>query len=183
MVFENAVVEGAHRERSVRIDATQGASDPMLHTVSYVLLNGVGGAVLTYVGARIATGVFFVFSGYHKLTNANRRAVFVATLQASDIPFIPFMQWFVPGVEFLGGLGVAFGFLTPLAALGLATICLVAACTDGMPRVRASGAIDRVDVIDDVLYLPEVLYMVLLALFVANGAGPFSLDAILSRYL
>ena len=37
----------------------------MLHTVSYVLLNGVGGAVLTYVGARIATGVFFVFSGYH----------------------------------------------------------------------------------------------------------------------
>jgi len=155
----------------------------MLHTVSYVLLNGVGGAALTYAGARIATGVFFVFSGYHKLTNADRRAALVATLQACDIPFITVMQWFVPSVEFLGGLGVAFGFLTPLAALGLATICLVAACTDGLPRVRTSGAIDKVDVIDDVLYLPEVLYMLMLALFVANGAGPFSLDAVLSRFL
>jgi putative oxidoreductase len=155
----------------------------MLHTVSYVLLNGVGGASLTYAGARIATGVFFVFSGYHKLTNPSRRAAFIATLEACDIPFIKVMQWFVPGVEFLGGLGVAFGFLTPLAALGLATICLVAACTDGMPRVRASGAIDKVDAIDDVLYLPEVLYMLMLALFVANGAGPFSLDAVLSRFL
>jgi uncharacterized membrane protein YphA (DoxX/SURF4 family) len=93
------------------------------------------------------------------------------------------MQWFVPGVEFLGGLGVAFGFLTPLAALGLATICLVAAYADGITRIEAWGAIDRADVIDDVLYLPEVLYILLLALFVANGAGPFSLDAILNRYL
>jgi hypothetical protein len=28
-----------------------------------------------------------------------------------------------------------------------------------------------------------VLYMLMLALFVANGAGPFSLDAVLSRFL
>src|SRR6202041_2557450 len=129
------------------------------------------------------TRVFFVSPAYHKLTQPNRRAHFAATLQGSDIPFIMCMQWFVPIVEFLPGLSVSFGFLPHLAALGRPTICLVAACTDGMPRVRASGAIDRVDVIDDVLYLPEVLYMVLLALFVANGAGPFSLDAILSRYL
>ena len=164
-------------------NATQGANDPMLHTVWQILLNGVGGATLTYLAARVATGVFFVFSGYHKLTNAKRRATFVATLQACHVPFVPVMQWFVPGVEFLGGLGVAFGFLTPLAALGLATICLVAAYADGISRVEAWGAIDRADVIDDVLYLPEVLYILLLALFVANGAGPFSLDAILNRYL
>jgi uncharacterized membrane protein YphA (DoxX/SURF4 family) len=155
----------------------------MLHTVLHMLLNGVGGAVWLYLGARVATGVFFVFSGYHKLTNAERRAALVATLQASNVPFVPVMQWFVPGIEFLGGLGVAFGFLTPLAALGLATICLVAAYADGMRRVKGWGAIDKADVIDDVLYLPEVLYMMLLALFVANGAGPLSIDAILNRFL
>ena len=93
------------------------------------------------------------------------------------------MQWFVPGVEFLAGLGVAFGFLTPLAALGLATICLVAVYADGINRVKGWGAIDKADVIDDVLYLPEVLYVMLLGLFVANGAGPFSIDAVLSRWL
>jgi putative oxidoreductase len=155
----------------------------MLHTVSDILLNGAGSTALVYLGVRVATGAFFVFSGYHKLTNAGRRATFVGTLQACGIPFIPVMQWFVPGVEFLGGLAVAFGFLTPLAALGLAVICVTAACADGMRRVRSWGAIDRADVIDDVLYLPEVLYVLLLALFVANGAGPFSLDAILGRFL
>jgi putative oxidoreductase len=155
----------------------------MLHTLSHTLLNGFGGAIFPYLVARIAAGVFFALSGYHKLTNAGRRATLVATLQACGIPFIPVMQWFVPGVEFLGGLGVAFGFLTPVAALGLAVICLIAAYTDGLRRIRAWGAIDRADVIDDLLYLPEVLYIVLLALFVANGAGPFSLDAILNRFL
>lgn len=138
---------------------------------------------MPYLGARIATGVFFLFSGFHKLTNAKRRATFIATLQACHVPFIPVMQWFVPSVEFLGGLGVALGFLTPLAAVGLTIICIVAVYADGIRRVRAWDAIDEADVIDDVLYLPEVLYILLLALFVASGAGPFSLDALLSSLL
>jgi uncharacterized membrane protein YphA (DoxX/SURF4 family) len=155
----------------------------MLHTVSSMLLNGVGGGALPYLAARVATGAFFVLSGYHKLTNAKRRATLVDTLQACHVPFIPVMQWFVPGVEFLGGLGVAFGFLTPVAALGLTAICLVATCTDGVRRIKASGGIDRADKIDDLLYLPELLYILLLALFIADGAGPFSLDAIVGRLL
>ena len=155
----------------------------MLHTVSQLVLGGLGGAALPYLVGRVATGMFFVFSGYHKLTNAERRAALVATLRDCNIPLVPLMQWFVPGVEFLGGFGVAFGLLTPLAALGLAAICLIAACTDGVRRVRASAAIDRADKIDDALYLPEVPYIVLLALFVANGAGPLSLDAMLSHFL
>ena len=155
----------------------------MLHTVSQLALGGIGGAALPYVVGRVATGTFFVFSGYHKLTNAERRATLVATLRDCNIPLVSLMQWFVPGVEFFGGLGVAFGFLTPLAALGLAAICLIAACTDGVRRVRASASIDRADKIDDALYLPEVPYIVLLALFVADGAGPFSLDAMLSYFL
>lgn len=154
-----------------------------MRAMTDILLDGAGSTVLVYLGVQIATGVFFVFSGYHKLTNAERRATFVGTLQSCGIPFLPVMQWFVPSVEFLGGLGVAFGFLTPLAALGLAVICVVAACADGLRRVKTWGAIDRLDVIDDVLYLPEVLYVLLLALFIANGAGPFSLDAILRRFI
>ena len=155
----------------------------MWQTALHLLLNGVGNATLPYLGARIATGVFFAFSGYHKLTNAKRRATFIATLQACGVPCISVMQWFVPGVELGGGLGVAFGLLTPLAAAGLAAICVVAVYADGMGRVRTWDAIDRADVIDDVLYLPEVLYILLLALFVAGGAGPFSVDAVLNQFL
>ena len=73
--------------------------------------------------------------------------------------------------------------LEAIAALGLAAICLVATCTDGVRRIKASGAIDKADQIDGILYLPEVLYMALLALFITNGAGPISLDAILRGFL
>ncbi len=117
----------------------------MLHTVSQLVLDGIGGFVLPYLAGRVIAGVFFVFSGYHKLTNAERRAALVATLRDCNIPFVSLMQWVVAGTEFFGGLGVAFGFLTPLAALGLAAICLIAAYTDGVRRVRASTAIDRAD--------------------------------------
>jgi putative oxidoreductase len=133
--------------------------------------------------ARVATGSFFAFSGYHKLFNAKRHATIVATLEACRIPFIPVMQWFVPGVEFSAGLGVAFGLLTPLAALGLIAICIVATCTDGIKRVRAWAPIDKADAIDDALYLPEVLYVILLSFFLAQGAGPYSLDAIVCAWL
>jgi putative oxidoreductase len=155
----------------------------MLRTMLDISANGLGGTAGPYLVARVATGLFFVFSGYHKLTNADRRVAFIATLRDCHVPFISVMQWFVPAVEFLGGLGVAFGFLTPIAALGLATICLVATCSDGLRRIGTWAAIDKADVVDDILYLPEVLYILLLGLFIAQGAGPFSLDAVLSGFL
>lgn len=131
---------------------------------------------------RVATGAFFVISGYHKLFNATRHATFLKTLEACGVPFLPVMQWFVPSVEFLGGLGVTLGFLTPLSALGLIVICLVATCTDGMKRIHAWQPLDRADRVDDVLYLPEVLYIVLLSLCLVGG-GPISLDSLLLHFL
>lgn len=132
---------------------------------------------------RVATGAFFLFSGYHKLFNAMRRKSLVDTLTSAGIPFISVMQWFVPTVEFLGGLAVVFGFLTRIAAFGLIIISLVAAVTDGWKRVKSWLPISTADTIDDVLYLPEVLYVLLLLPFLVNGAGPYSFDAIGSHLL
>lgn len=122
---------------------------------------------------RFVLGVFFAISGYHKLFNSARHAGLIATLRACHIPCIAVTQWFVPSVEFLGGIALLFGILAPLVSVGLFVICFVAYCTDGYKRVRAYAPIDKADYLDDVLYIPEVLYG--LGLLVVIFAGPGAL--------
>ena len=117
------------------------------------------------------------------ITNRARHQTFTETLRALGIPRIGILQWFVPGVEFFGGLGVAFGFLTPLAALGLLAICLVALLTNSPTVVASYKPIDSADRIDDWLYQPETMYALMLLYFITAGAGPVSLDQLLKRWI
>jgi uncharacterized membrane protein YphA (DoxX/SURF4 family) len=93
------------------------------------------------------------------------------------------LQWFVPGVEFFGGLGVAVGFLTPLAALGLLVICSVALLTNSPTVVASYKPIDSADRVDDWLYQPETMYALMLLYFIAAGAGPVSIDHLLKPWI
>ncbi len=128
---------------------------------------------------RIAIGLFFSISGYHKLFNRDRHQQLVSTLKACGIPFVGFCEWFVPLVEFFGGLAVLFGLLAPLAALGLAIILLVALATDGPKRIREYRPIDAADFLDDLLYLPETIYLVMTLFVIIAGPGAFSLHRLL----
>jgi uncharacterized membrane protein YphA (DoxX/SURF4 family) len=148
-----------------------------------VLLDGVGGVVLAITAMRLALGSFFAFSGAHKLVNPERRKTFVATLTELGIPDVGVFRWFVPGVEFLGGLSVAFGFLTPLAALGLLAICCVALLTSTPKIVASYKPIDFIDRLDDWLYQPELMYALMLLYFIAAGAGPVSLDQLVRQWI
>lgn len=143
------------------------------------LVHGLGGMDLVYTAARVAVGVFFAFSGYHKLFNPGRHAALVATLKADRIPFLPFNAWFVPLAEFIGGTCLVVGFLTVPAAIALTVLLTVAMATDGYKRVKAFAPIDVADTLDDWLYLSEVVYIVLLALIIAGGPGPFSIDSLI----
>lgn len=147
------------------------------------LLDGLGGPLIAGTALRFGVGTFFAISGYHKLTNKARHATFVATLKSCGVPHIRVMQWFVPSVELTGGLGVAFGALAPLAALGLLAIMGVALLTDCRRRVNAYKPIDGADRLDDWLYLPEMLYTLVLLTVIAGGAGALSIDAILKGVL
>jgi uncharacterized membrane protein YphA (DoxX/SURF4 family) len=151
--------------------------------VRNILLDGVGGTLPAIAAMRFALGSFFVLSGIHKLRNKERHKTFVETLRVLGIPRIGILQWFVPGVEFFGGLGVALGFLTPLAALGLLVICLVALVTNSPTVVASYNPIDPADRVDDWLYQPEMMYTLMLLYFVAAGAGPFSLDRLLKLWI
>jgi uncharacterized membrane protein YphA (DoxX/SURF4 family) len=152
-------------------------------TVRDILLDGTGGTLAAIAAMRFALGSFFVLSGIHKLRNKERHQTFVETLRALGIPRIGIFQWFVPGVEFLGGLGVAAGCLTPLAALGLLIICSVALLTSSPTVVASYKPIDRADRIDDWLYQPELIYALMLLYFIAAGAGPVSVDQLLKLWI
>ena len=144
-----------------------------------LLFVGVGWTDLAMTLNRIAVGFFFMVSGYHKLFNAERHRSIVDELKALSVPAVGFNQWWVPLVEFSAGGAVLIGLLTPLAALGLLVITIVAIATSGRQRIKQYKVIDAADRIDDWLYLPETLYAFMLIMVISAGAGPYSLDAVI----
>jgi uncharacterized membrane protein YphA (DoxX/SURF4 family) len=67
------------------------------------LTSGADLAAIALLINRIALGAFFTISGFHKLFNRQRHAVFVRELVVDRVPRLGFNQWFVPSVEFSGG--------------------------------------------------------------------------------
>ena len=144
-----------------------------------ILFHGVGWTDIALTLNRIAVGMFFMLSGYHKLFNPQRHRELVDQLKELGVHAVGFNQWWVPTVEFSAGCAVVIGLLAPLAALGLLVLILVAIATSGPQRIKAYKPIDEADRIDDWLYLPEVLYVFMLIMVVSAGAGPYSLDALI----
>jgi uncharacterized membrane protein YphA (DoxX/SURF4 family) len=132
---------------------------------------------------RMALGVFFAISGYHKLFNASRHATLTRTLQEDGVHAVPFMRWLLPGAEFGGGCALIVGFLSVLAAFGLFVICVGALALDAVKRIRAWQPIDRADWLGDLLYVPEALYCVGLTVLMLAGPGPWSLDAAIAALI
>jgi putative oxidoreductase len=144
-----------------------------------LLFKGVGAADIALTLNRLAVGLFFLLSGYHKLFNAERHRALAGELKQLGIHAVRFNQWWVPIVEFAAGGAVVIGFLAPLSALGLLVVTLVAIAKSGPQRINAYKPIDRADRIGDWLYVPEALYAFMLIVVVSAGAGPYSLDAVI----
>jgi putative oxidoreductase len=147
--------------------------------VIHILFDGLGGADIALTLNRVAVGMFFLLSGYHKLFNPDRHRALADELKQLGIHAVRFNQWWVPFVEFTAGGAVVVGLLAPLAALGLLVISLVAIARSGPQRIDAYNPIDGADRIGDWLYVPETLYAFMLIVVVSAGAGPYSLDAVI----
>jgi uncharacterized membrane protein YphA (DoxX/SURF4 family) len=132
---------------------------------------------------RVALGVFFAISGYHKLFNSSRHETLTRTLQDDGVHGVPIMQWLLPSAEFGGGCALIVGFLSVPAAFGLFVICVGALTLDAVKRVRAWQPIDRADWLGDLLYVPEALYCIGLTVVMLAGPGPWSLDAKIAAFL
>ena len=107
--------------------------------IIHILFNGVGWTDIALTLNRVAVGMFFMFSGYHKLFNAERHRQFADELRSLRVPAVGINQWRVPFVEFSAGAAVVIGLVAPLAALGLLVIILVANATSGESESKRSS--------------------------------------------
>lgn len=125
---------------------------------------------------RVAVGTFFAISGAHKLLVKERQWALVKTLMSDHVPLVGINRIFVPSCELAGGACLALGLFSVPAAAILACIMVVACICEAREKVAAYKPLNAADRLDDYLYLPEVLYLVMLAVTLLGGAGAYSLD-------
>ena len=128
---------------------------------------------------RVLIGIFFCISGGTKLLVPAQFSMMEHTLAQSHIPFPHASAIFVSLVEFVSGAGLVVGLLTPLCALVLVVDMIVAVATNRIHSIQASGVLAW---LDDFLYLPEVLYVMILVWLIFSGPGRYSLDGLIMRW-
>jgi putative oxidoreductase len=142
--------------------------------VQFALLGSGGLQPYAILLVRVSLGLFFAISGANKLFVAGDTRTMYETLVAAKVPFPRVMTYFVSGVEFVGGSLLAVGFLSSLACVALLADMLVAILTaklSAMPK-----GLSALNWLDDFLYLPEVLYVLLFVWLICFGPGKFSVD-------
>ena len=126
--------------------------------------------------ARVAVGLLFFLSGRGKLFVPERREQMRQTLIEAHVPFPDLNVLFVSTVEFVCVLLLIIGALTPLACAMLAGVMIVAIATSAIRNIKASSPLGW---LAEFLYLPEVLYLVILIWLFFSGPGWFSVDSLI----
>jgi putative oxidoreductase len=127
---------------------------------------------------RIFTGIFFCISGGTKLLVPSHFSEMQQTMIQSHIPFPHASALFVSLVELACGGGLALGLLTPVCSAMLMADMIVAILTNRIESLHSSGFLAW---LDDFLYLPEVLYVLILFWLLFSGPGRYSLDSMMAR--
>lgn len=130
---------------------------------------------------RVSLGCFFACTGYRKLFVPTTHEKLVELFKRLGV-YNKFVEWSVPTGELLGGLALAWGFLTPVAACGLIVILMGAVCLDCWKEIEAKHPTDGFDWTAKVLYTPEILMLIMLFGLVFVGDDLLSWDAIIRRY-
>jgi len=123
--------------------------------------------------ARLAVGLLFFLSGRGKLFVPERREQMRETLVAAHVPFPEINALFVSTVEFVFGLLLILGAVTPLACVMLSGVMIVAIATTAIRSIKATSPLGW---LSEFFYLPEVLCLVILVWLFFSGPGGFSVD-------
>ena len=150
----------------------------MTHAIQSALAMLRGGEWIPVTAARLLIGIFFCISGGTKLFEKAQFIVLEKTMVQIHTPFPHATALFVATVEFACGAGLAVGLLTPLCATMLMVDMIVAIATTSIHGIQSTGFLPR---LDDFLYLPEVLYVLILFWLIFSGPGRYSLDGIIAE--
>jgi putative oxidoreductase len=123
---------------------------------------------------RVSIGLFFAISGANKLFIAGGSQPVYETLVKAKVPFPHQTAYFVAGVEFVGGSLVSVGFLSSPACAALLIDMIVATLTSAISTLPKG--LSPLSWLDDLLYLPEVLYVLFFIWLICSGPGRFSVD-------
>jgi putative oxidoreductase len=123
--------------------------------------------------ARVAVGLLFFFSGRAKLFVPKRREEMRQTLIKAHVPFPEVNAAFVSIVEFVCGFLLVVGAMMPLACALLMGVMTVAIATTAIRKIAGTSGVEWVA---GFLYLPEVLYLVILFWLFFSGPGWLSVD-------
>ena len=126
--------------------------------------------------ARVTVGALFLLSGGGKLFVKERREQMRQTLRNAQVPFPDLNAILVSTVEFVFGFLLIVGAATPLACVMLSGVMIVAIFTNAVRTIKSSSPISW---LSEFLYLPEVLYLVILAWLFLSGPGWLSVDHLL----
>jgi putative oxidoreductase len=150
----------------------------MWHAIENSLLALRAAEWIPITAVRLLIGIFFCVSGGTKLFVPAKFSAMEHTLAQSHIPFPHANAIFVSLVEFASGAGLAVGLLTPLCAVVLVVDMIVAIATNRIHSIQATGVFAW---LDDFLYLPEVLYVMILVWLIFSGPGRYSLDGLIGQ--
>ena len=123
---------------------------------------------------RVSIGLFFTISGANKLFVSGGTKPVYETLVEAKIPFPGQTAYFVSGVEFVCGSLVTIGFVSSPASLALLIDMMVATLTSAVKTLPKG--LSPLRWLDDLLYLPEVLYVLFFVWLICSGPGKFSID-------
>jgi putative oxidoreductase len=131
--------------------------------------------------ARVSLGLFFAISGGNKLFVASRTRQMYETLVGAGIPFPHFMTYFVSSVEFISGCLLVIGLLSSLCCVALIVQMVVAITTVQLATIPKG--LSFLNWLDDLLYLPETMYIIILIWLICSGPGRVSVDSRIARQL
>ena len=123
---------------------------------------------------RVSIGLFFAISGANKLFSAGGTKQVYDTLVKAKVPFPRQTAYFVSSVEFVCGSLLAVGLLSSPSCVALLVDMVVAVLTNALSTVPKG--LSSLNWLDDVLYLPEVLYVLIFIWLICSGPGKFSVD-------
>ena len=128
-------------------------------------------------GPRPDRHLFLYFRRNQAVRKGPVRACLSRPWSKYTLPFPHATALFVAMVEFACGAGLALGLLTPLCAAMLMGDMIVAIATTSIHGIQAKRLLAW---LDDFLYLPEVLYTLILVWLIFSGPGRYSVDGLIA---